>query len=781
MKSTFYGCTCLLVFIAGEAQPAWSSPISAWGEADPPVIISYSPSKAQIPDSKIILTNKLLKEREAIVLSDDRTSIYQTGGNPLTAYPKIVFQKNENITGPWIDHLPLSGHIVFFSKGKNYYLNCIERKKESRFFGDYGAAVVTDCTIGIAETKATKPSYQISESSIVVNPIDGIESVIPLGPDGPFVMLLVPKIIMRNKAYPFSSGNPALQVDNMTSAGATAKADITFVTSFGIGKIQYTPNEFWLQTRKQVNIGPLTAGISKVSKTCKSSWPGTDEQGGESQTCDLSLTVEIQVNHDPPTEAPLQPTNEQAWVPLPFGQSIPYFKAEGIETLLAGIADSLARNDYVKFASFLSDHHLTQFKDGKNYYGLNFTRSEFEAAARPNNLEKISLSYSSTVRFSLKEILGISKKLLQKNRFPKSVWASTANGSGPIYYNTRKFSDGYRYDKNIEQQDVRSMSLYFRDETSALSLELIRVGANWSIGALHANPTGLTPTPYVKANKSPNQVPETPFISELRAQARRGNAEAQVKLGVCYVEGKGVASDDDEAVVWFKKAADLGSAKAKFQLGQMCLRGRGMTRDEVEALRWFREAAEQGNADGQYALAQLIYPEDIQEGLKWYQFAATQGHSGAQCDLGRIYLGHGGIKADYAEAAKWFRLAADKGDDAALVYLGECREEGKGVAQDLAEAVRLYRMAADHGYSPAQRRLGLCYAQGKGVPQDDTEAYVWMMLSRMPGQMPGGGPGIYEDKDLMTIWERLSPEARMEAAARQLKRLAEFRANQVKP
>jgi TPR repeat protein len=42
--------------------------------------------------------------------------------------------------------------------------------------------------------------------------------------------------------------------------------------------------------------------------------------------------------------------------------------------------------------------------------------------------------------------------------------------------------------------------------------------------------------------------------------AKQGHAEAQYRLGVAYVYGKGVPQDYAEAVRWYRKAADQGLA-----------------------------------------------------------------------------------------------------------------------------------------------------------------------------------------------------------------------------
>ena len=65
-------------------------------------------------------------------------------------------------------------------------------------------------------------------------------------------------------------------------------------------------------------------------------------------------------------------------------------------------------------------------------------------------------------------------------------------------------------------------------------------------------------------------------------------------MGICYFGGEGVREDKEEAVKWFRKAAEQGIAEAQFQLGNCYFNGEGVREDKTEALKWFRKAAEQG-------------------------------------------------------------------------------------------------------------------------------------------------------------------------------------------
>ena len=58
-----------------------------------------------------------------------------------------------------------------------------------------------------------------------------------------------------------------------------------------------------------------------------------------------------------------------------------------------------------------------------------------------------------------------------------------------------------------------------------------------------------------------------------------------------YTRGKGVVEDAEEAVKWYRKAAEQGNDEAQNNLGLMYEDGRGVPQDNEVADEWFRRAA----------------------------------------------------------------------------------------------------------------------------------------------------------------------------------------------
>jgi len=126
-------------------------------------------------------------------------------------------------------------------------------------------------------------------------------------------------------------------------------------------------------------------------------------------------------------------------------------------------------------------------------------------------------------------------------------------------------------------------------------------------------------------------------------QLRRVTADAQCNLGVCYSNGDGVAKDAEQAVSWYRRAAEAGHADAQFNLGVCYSDGDGVAKDAEQAVSWYRRAAEAGNADAQFNLG-VCYSngdgvaKDAEQAVSWYRRAAEAGNADAQFNLGCLLL-----------------------------------------------------------------------------------------------------------------------------------------------
>lgn len=129
-------------------------------------------------------------------------------------------------------------------------------------------------------------------------------------------------------------------------------------------------------------------------------------------------------------------------------------------------------------------------------------------------------------------------------------------------------------------------------------------------------------------------------------KAIENNQVAQTNLGIFFLKGLGVKQNYNQALRWFKSAAQQGDAEAQFGLANMYFQGLGISKDYQEAAQWFKAAAEQGSAQ-------------------------------AQNTLGVLYRDGLGVEQDFIEAEKWFKAAAEQGFELAQQNLKKLQESSK--------------------------------------------------------------------------------------------------------
>jgi len=74
-----------------------------------------------------------------------------------------------------------------------------------------------------------------------------------------------------------------------------------------------------------------------------------------------------------------------------------------------------------------------------------------------------------------------------------------------------------------------------------------------------------------------------------------------------YAMGRGVKQDYEQAVTWYRMAANQGYAKAQSNLGVMYDKGHGVKQDYNQAVKWYHKAADQGYAMAQDNLSIMYY------------------------------------------------------------------------------------------------------------------------------------------------------------------------------
>lgn len=185
--------------------------------------------------------------------------------------------------------------------------------------------------------------------------------------------------------------------------------------------------------------------------------------------------------------------------------------------------------------------------------------------------------------------------------------------------------------------------------------------------------------------------------------------KAQLVLGDCFYDGKGIQQDYAEAVKWYRKALKNDSFhsqllcdeklvfNSKKNLADCYYYGRGIKQDYPAAIKWYRKASQ-------------LNPMEYDLKLKKFD---------AQEKLGDCYYDGTGAQQDYGEAAKWYlqvvssvyfsnvrRTFLVSRNMWIYVKLGDCYFwGGTGIQQDRAEAEKWYQKAAESGDADFKEKL----------------------------------------------------------------------------
>jgi localization factor PodJL len=194
------------------------------------------------------------------------------------------------------------------------------------------------------------------------------------------------------------------------------------------------------------------------------------------------------------------------------------------------------------------------------------------------------------------------------------------------------------------------------------------VSADEITGAIPTSPTLPASGKLATVQVPPTErLPDSIGGPALRAAVLKGDPGAAYEIGVRFAEGKGVATNFDEAAKWYDRAAQAGVVPAIFRLGTLYEKGLSVKKDVDIARRYYVQAAERGSAKAMHNLAVLDADgggkgANYNSAAQWFRKAADRGVADSQFNLGILYARGIGVEQNLAESFKWFSLAAAQGD-----------------------------------------------------------------------------------------------------------------------
>ena len=168
--------------------------------------------------------------------------------------------------------------------------------------------------------------------------------------------------------------------------------------------------------------------------------------------------------------------------------------------------------------------------------------------------------------------------------------------------------------------------------------------------------------------------------------------------------------DMDEAVTYFRKAANMGAREAAYEifvLGRQWEKGDGLDKDESKA-------------------------------ENCYKISVDYGIEEAGLALGKLYLrGINGNKPNPRKARRMLEHCSDEGSAEAASLLGKIYDEGIMGKVNQDRAFRYYLLAAERGDTSAMLMTGMFYAQGTSTQKDLAAAEMWIRKGRDEGNPDG--------------------------------------------
>lgn len=265
--------------------------------------------------------------------------------------------------------------------------------------------------------------------------------------------------------------------------------------------------------------------------------------------------------------------------------------------------------------------------------------------------------------------------------------------------------------------------------------------------------------------------PDDPFIktrlvSRMQNKRRRSKEDAEWALAAWQ---RTLSESDEEMDAVIAEYGNLGELSE-------------LDQNYDEAVMWYRKAADLGHADSQCNLGRfyeegVFAEQNYAEAGKWYRKAAVQGQKCAMSRLGLFYLkGLGGLPQDGATALKYssdgcsnrnqlelaeLLAAGQQGDLASLYRLGLCYlsgemdEEFGDTFKDVEQGNHLISQAAQEGFPIAIERMRISaskvdnFIPSHGVIDDEdivkfvtdlktdrAEVLGWIWIAFLLGNLP---------------------------------------------
>ncbi|MDP3562691.1 MAG: tetratricopeptide repeat protein [Legionellaceae bacterium] len=222
-------------------------------------------------------------------------------------------------------------------------------------------------------------------------------------------------------------------------------------------------------------------------------------------------------------------------------------------------------------------------------------------------------------------------------------------------------------------------------------------------------------------------------------------------------------NNPEQALYWFKKAAESNDVSAQMYCAAAYLFGLGVHKNADMAKRYYIAAAKNGDSIAQYTLAQSFFETrhaaNKKLGLLWLNKSIEQKNPEAQVMLAEQYTNGTLLERDIDKAKELTNLAIQQNYGPAFYQMGQIERS----QNNIQEAEKWYNKAVLTGFVPAAIALSEIYSDDKSALYNAHEGFLWMLKGAQMGsieaqrklsEMYKKGFGTESDQQLANEWQQ---------------------------
>lgn len=223
-----------------------------------------------------------------------------------------------------------------------------------------------------------------------------------------------------------------------------------------------------------------------------------------------------------------------------------------------------------------------------------------------------------------------------------------------------------------------------------------------------------------------SKVIKTAGILKRNRELAKDYPRAAYIAGLCYLNGCGVAKNQEKAQEYFARAIEGRSYIAFAKYAEIALNNGvgdidGLLRrlkDDNKYHLYYVIANEYADSKNSYYNEALAF--------KYYENGALGGDIECIANTALYYLNGTGVERNATTGVAWLEKGAATGDGYCMFILAECLQIGAGIEADIKRAVELYEKAAEEGIGGAALELYYLYRDGNGCKPNAALAFEYL-------------------------------------------------------